>query len=64
MVQVWGVGEGPDFTCPTEGCGARYKVTIHRFPMREHDKAHCQKCGEVMKEWNSTESPSFTLIEN
>ncbi|WP_408868672.1 MJ0042-type zinc finger domain-containing protein [Asaia sp. VD9] len=61
MVKVWGHGEGDDFTCPH--CQARYAVTIMRLPVRERDSATCQKCGKVMNTWNSTETYSYSLID-
>ena len=64
MVRTWGTGTAPDFICPTEGCGARYNVTVERFPLRDSDSASCEKCGQVMKKWNSTQVPSFTLMKD
>ena len=62
MVKTWGTAEGDDFTCPHEGCGARYKVELHRVPVKDEDSATCMKCRKVMKSWRSTTFPSFTLI--
>ena len=61
MVQTWHSGKGENFACPH--CGALYSVIVHRFPTRDHDKATCKVCKEVMDEWNDTEAPSYTLIE-
>jgi predicted Zn finger-like uncharacterized protein len=61
MVKTWGRGDGGVETC--EGCGARYKVTIFRAPARDKGDFHCGKCGHLIREWNSTQWPSFEMIE-
>jgi len=62
MVQTWKQGDGGIETC--KGCGARYKVTIHRAPMRDKDEFRCYKCDHLIREWNDTAWPSFVLIED
>ena len=47
------------FTCPH--CGAVYEVTYTRMEARDDDRAICDKCHKVMKEWNDTFSRSFKL---
>jgi hypothetical protein len=61
MVKTWEAGKAEDFTCE---CGAVYAVTVRRFPARDSDSADCSVCGQKMAEWNSTYSPSFSLIKN
>jgi predicted Zn finger-like uncharacterized protein len=61
MVKTWNSAPGGTFTCPS--CGAVYEVTLHRLPTRDKDSASCECCDHVMAEWNSTEAPSFKLIE-
>ena len=46
-------------TCPH--CGALYEVTYTRMEARDDDRAICDKCHKVMKEWNDTFSRSFKL---
>ncbi|WP_072389481.1 hypothetical protein [Hyphomicrobium sp. CS1BSMeth3] len=60
MVQTWGTGDGGTASC--KKCGAEYKVTVKRFPMRDSDKFNCEICGELMNEWNSTQVPMYELI--
>lgn len=45
-----------------KNCGTQYSVTITRFPCRDHDTFNCTVCGDLLKEWNSTNSLSFSLI--
>lgn len=61
MVQTWKTGDAGDEACETEGCGAVYAVTIHRFPMRDSDSFNCQRCGKQLASWNSTSVPMFKL---
>ena len=60
MVKVWSSGSGADATC--KSCGATYKVTIHRFPMRDNDYFDCEICGTRMASWNDTAAPFYELI--
>lgn len=64
MVQTWRTADAGEFVCPHDGCGARYKVRVFRLPAKDRDSASCRKCGKVMSEWNDTEVPSYTLIED
>ena len=59
MVQTWGQEERGEHTCE---CGAVYKVTVHRFPMRDSDSFNCSVCGTQIAKWNSTEAPSYELV--
>jgi len=59
MVRTWTTGETEDFTCPH--CGSVYAVKIWRSPAREVDSADCEVCKKTMKNWNSTDNPTFTL---
>jgi N6-adenosine-specific RNA methylase IME4 len=61
MVGVWGREERPDETCSE--CGSVYSVEVQRFPMRDHDRATCDECGHVLREWNDTLSWVYTLKE-
>ena len=38
-----------------------YEVTYTRMEARDDDRAICDKCHKVMKEWNDTFSRSFKL---
>ena len=60
MVKVWGKEERGETTC--KNCGAVYKVTVYRFPMRDSDHYDCAVCGERLATWNDTEAPSFELL--
>ena len=59
MIKTWSSGEAPDFTCTQ--CGSVYTVVIHRLPAKDSDSANCEVCGQVLKKWNDTRVPSFTL---
>ncbi|HEX6984590.1 MAG TPA: hypothetical protein VF170_04400 [Planctomycetaceae bacterium] len=43
-------------------CGALYHVTLRRNPTRARDWYNCAVCGRLLMEWDSTESPCFTLV--
>ena len=60
MVKTWSTADQGDTECPK--CGARYKVTVTRFPMRDHDHFDCNVCGYRLDEWNSTHAPSYEQI--
>ena len=59
MVQIWKSQSGPDEKC--DSCGAIYKVTITRLPARDSDDFNCEKCGKLIKNWNSTTSYDYEL---
>lgn len=59
MIQTWSSGEGADATC--EKCGSVYSVEIYRLPTRDSDFFKCGVCGHLMRKWNDTRVPSFTL---
>lgn len=61
MVQTWGTADRGEVSC--EKCGAVYKVTVHRFPMRDKDYFDCNDCGHRMASWNDTEVPSYRQIK-
>jgi hypothetical protein len=47
-------------TCPS--CGSMYEVTINQGERRAHDWYNCVVCGRMLMEWDSSETPCFTLI--
>lgn len=59
MVRTWSTEKVADATC--ESCGSIYSVEIYRSPAREHGIFKCEICGLLMREWNDTHTPSFTL---
>ncbi|GAB3663799.1 CpXC domain-containing protein [Ramlibacter alkalitolerans] len=59
MIKTWSSGEGADVTCPK--CGAVYSVKIYRMLAKDSDSFHCEVCGELVKSWNDTRVPTFTL---
>ena len=59
MVKTWSKEERGETACSQ--CGAVYRVTVHRFPVRDHDHFDCNVCGHRMNKWNSTEAPSYEL---
>jgi predicted Zn finger-like uncharacterized protein len=59
MPTDWIKGLGREFSCPH--CGSVYAVTLNRYPSRNLDGAKCEICGKIMKAWDDTASPSFTL---
>jgi hypothetical protein len=61
MVKTWNTANAGSETC--DKCGAVYSVTVTRFPMRDKDSFNCNVCGNLMDQWNSTESKSYSLIE-
>jgi hypothetical protein len=48
-----------DVTCD---CGAIYRETSVKFPLRDKDKFNCERCGTLIKEWNATTSYSYELL--
>jgi transposase-like protein len=61
MGATWSSESAGNESCPK--CNSVYKVTIHRFPMRDSDYFNCAVCDYEMNRWNDTESPSYELIE-
>lgn len=59
MVKTWTSGDGADETC--EKCGSIYSVKIFRLPARDSDSFTCEVCGDILRKWNDTRAPSFTL---
>lgn len=59
MVKTWETSNENDFQCPS--CGALYAVTVTRYPLKDKDSANCEVCGQVLREWNDTRVPTFTL---
>jgi len=49
------------FDCPH--CGGVYAVRYTHLPTRDSESAYCEVCRRKMSHWNSTERPSYTLIE-
>lgn len=43
-------------------CGATYRVTIGRRPAARHDWYNCAVCGRLLREWESSEFPRYTLL--
>lgn len=43
-------------------CGAVYHITMNRGEVRVHDWFNCAVCGRMLMEWDSNETPSFTLL--
>lgn len=61
MVKTWNSADAGNETCGK--CGAVYSVVVTRFPMRDKDSFTCNVCGNLIDEWNSTESKSYTLVK-
>lgn len=59
MVQTWKSEDQGIEECPE--CGRKYKVTMHRFPMKDCDHFDC-KCGHRLDSWNSTHCPTYSLV--
>lgn len=60
MVSTWKTEDQGEVSC--SNCGARYKRTVTRFPVRDHDHYDCDQCGHRMDEWNSTHAPSYEYL--
>jgi predicted nucleic acid-binding Zn ribbon protein len=60
MVATWRAEDQGEVSCAN--CGARYKRTVTRFPVRDNDYYDCEQCGHRMDEWNSTQAPSYEYI--
>jgi Zn ribbon nucleic-acid-binding protein len=59
MIQTWTSGEGADAKC--ENCSSIYSVKIYRLPAKDSDSFNCTVCGHLMRKWNDTRVPEFTL---
>ena len=60
MVATWKSEDQGIVTCPE--CGAKYKKTVMRFPMRDNDHFDCNDCGKRMDSWNGTHVPTYTKV--
>jgi hypothetical protein len=45
-----------------KNCGAFYRVTLRHTDTRAHDWYNCAVCGQLLMEWDSSDTPSFTLV--
>src|SRR6266542_5818257 len=61
MHRTWEFSHCDGFDCPY--CGAVYAVRYTQLPVRDSESAYCENCHRRMSHWNSTEQPSYTLIE-
>ncbi len=59
MIQTWMSGKDADATC--ENCGSVYSMKIYRLPAKDSDFFNCAVCGHLMRKWNDTRVPEFTL---
>jgi len=59
MIQTWSSEDGTDAKC--EKCGSVYSVKIYRLPAKDSDSFACEVCGDIMRKWNDTRVPGFTL---
>jgi predicted Zn finger-like uncharacterized protein len=59
MTSIWNSSAGSDAEC--KECGAIYKVTVTRLPVKDGDSFKCEICGSTMRTWSSTLVPSFEL---
>jgi len=55
------VSEGRSFFCPN--CGAFYAVTYSVSPKKESNAAKCAVCLQIMDKWDSTNIPTYKLIQ-
>lgn len=60
VVATWKSEDRGEVAC--EKCGARYRKTVMRFPMRDKDHFDCNICGDRMDQWNSTECPAYEFL--
>jgi transcription elongation factor Elf1 len=61
MPHVGPVLEGRTFFCAH--CGALYSVTHSRLAKRDSSTAKCVVCLQIMDQWDTTEVPTFKLIQ-
>lgn len=61
MPQTWNTSEAVPHTCPQ--CKSLYRKTVTRLPVRDRDTAECTVCAYELARWNSTEVPSYQLVE-
>lgn len=61
MGKTWSSEKGTDAVC--EICKSVYSVEIYRLPTRDSDSFSCEICGHLMRRWNDTRVPSFTLLK-
>jgi predicted Zn finger-like uncharacterized protein len=61
MPSTGSVTEGKSFFCPN--CGALYAVTQSRRPKSESNVAKCTVCLQIMDKWDSTNVPTYKLIQ-
>jgi hypothetical protein len=59
MTKTWASSTETDEVC--EMCQSIYSVKILRLPVRDNDQFACKVCGTILRKWNSTNMPSFTL---
>jgi predicted Zn finger-like uncharacterized protein len=55
------VPKGKSFFCPN--CGALYAVTHSQRPKSEINTAKCVVCLQIMNNWDSTNVPTYSLIQ-
>jgi predicted nucleic acid-binding Zn ribbon protein len=60
MVATWKTEDQGEVAC--DQCGARYRKSVMRFPMRDKDHFDCNDCGNRMDEWNGTTCPSYDYL--
>lgn len=59
MIRTWTSGESDDVKC--EKCNSIYSVKIYRLPCKDSDSFHCTVCGHLIRKWNDTRVPEYTL---
>lgn len=45
-------------------CGARYRRTDYKHPVRDSDSYSCRRCGNEMASWSGGVIPTFELLED
>ena len=43
-------------------CGAKYKIEMQEYPIRDKDSIICQYCGTLLKKWNAAVLYSIEYI--
>jgi predicted Zn finger-like uncharacterized protein len=61
MPQTGPSPKGRTYFCPH--CGALYAVTHARLSRPESNVAKCVVCLQTMDSWNSTDVPSYKLVQ-